>query len=72
MRSLGLLAASQNANPERRTLAGYTCNFTVAFNPLLPGVRKGTIVVNFTPTIAPPPSASFSGTYALSVPLRNG
>ena len=35
-------------------LAGYTCNFTVAFNPLLPGVRKGTIVVNFTPTVAPP------------------
>jgi FG-GAP-like repeat/Bacterial Ig-like domain (group 3) len=34
--------------------AGYTCNFTVAFNPLLPGVRKGTIVVNFTPTVAPP------------------
>ena len=34
--------------------AGYTCNFTVAFNPLLPGVRKGTIVVNFKPTVAPP------------------
>jgi hypothetical protein len=30
--------------------AGFACNFSVAFDPQLPGVRKGGIQVNFTPT----------------------
>ena len=51
---LGTVSGVPECQSGATHLAGYTCNFTVAFNPLLPGVRKGTIVVNFTPTIAPP------------------
>ena len=52
---LGTVSGVPECQSGATHLAGYTCNFTVAFNPLLPGVRKGTIVVNFTSTIAPPP-----------------
>ena len=46
--------------------AGTVCIFSIAFKPGLPGIRKGVVQVNFTP------SARSGRTYPLPVPLRIG